>query len=114
TGRGSLGSAFARLWRHDCNPVEFGGAPTPRPVQADLFIYDEKLRQKRLKRCDEHYSKRVSEFHYSVRYAIEARQVRGLTNEVCDELCAREWGRTKLDKIEVETKGETKDRLGRS
>jgi len=29
-------------------------------------------------------------------------------------LCAREWKRTKLDKIEVETKGETKDRLGRS
>jgi hypothetical protein len=114
TGRGSLGSAFARLWRHDCNPVEFGGNPTPRPVMADLFIYDEKLKKKRLKRCDEHYSKRVSELHFSVRYAIEARQIRGLTNEVRDELCAREWKRTKLDKIEVETKDETKDRLGRS
>lgn len=114
TGRGSLGSAFSRLWRHDCNPVEFGGAPTPRPVMSDLFIYDEKLKQKRLKRCDEHYSKRVSELHFSVRYAIEARQIRGLTNEVRDELCAREWKRTKLDKIEVESKDETKDRLGRS
>ena len=114
TGRGSLGSAFARLWRHDCNPVEFGGSPTPRPVMSDLFIYDEKLRQKRLKRCDEHYSKRVSELHFSVRYSIEANQLRGLTNEVRDELCAREWKRTKLDKIEVETKQETKDRLGRS
>jgi len=114
TGRGSLGSAFARLWRHDCNPVEFGGNPTPRPVMADLFIYDEKLKKKRLKRCDEHYSKRVSELHYSVRYAIEARQLRGLTNEVRDELCAREWKRTRLDKIEVETKDETKERLGRS
>lgn len=114
TGRGSLGSAFARLWRHDCNPVEFGGNPTPRPVMSDLFIYDEKLKKKRLKRCDEHYSKRVSELHFSVRYAIEARQLRGLTNEVRDELCAREWKRTKLDKIEVETKEETKDRLGRS
>jgi hypothetical protein len=81
---------------------------------ADLFIYDEKLKMKRLKRCDEHYSKRVSELHFSVRYAIEARQIRGLTNEVRDELCAREWKRTKLDKIEVETKDETKDRLGRS
>ncbi len=114
TGRGSLGSAFARLWRHDCNPVEFGGAATPRPVQSDLFIYDEKTKQKRLKRCDEHYSKRVSEYHFSVRYAIEARQVRGLTNEVCDELCAREWGRAKGDRYEVETKEDTKIRIGRS
>ncbi len=81
---------------------------------ADLFIYDEKLKQKRLKRCDEHYSKRVSELHFSVRYAIEANQLRGLTNEVRDELCAREWKRTRLDKIEVETKEETRDRLGRS
>ncbi len=114
TGRGSLGSAFSRLWRHDCNPVEFGGAATPRPVMSDLFIYDEKLKKKRLKRCDEHYSKRVSEFHFSVRYAIEARQVRGLPNEVVDELCAREWGRTTGDRIEVETKDDTKERIGRS
>ncbi len=114
TGRGSLGTSFARLWRHDCNPVEFGGSPTPRPVCSDLFIYDEKLRQKRLKRCDEHYSKRVSELHFSVRYIIEGRQMRGLTNEVVDELCAREWKRVKGDKIEVESKDETKERIGRS
>ncbi len=114
TGRGSLGTSFARLWRHDCNPVEFGGSATPRPVSSDLFIYDEKLRQKRLKRCDEHYSKRVSEYHFSVRYVIEGRQMRGLTNEVLDELCAREWKRVKGDKIEVEAKDETKERIGRS
>lgn len=114
TGRGSLGTSFARLWRHDCNPVEFGGAPTPRPVLADLFIYDEKLRRKRLKRCDEHYSKRVSELHFSVRYVIESGQMRGLTEEVCHELCSREWKRVKGDRIEVESKDETKERLGRS
>mgnify|MGYP001598311705 FL=1 len=56
----------------------------------------------------------MSEFHFSVRYAIEARQVRGLTNDVVDELCVREWGRTKGDRIEVETKDETKERHGRS
>lgn len=114
TGRGSLGTAFGRIWRHDCNPVEFGGSPTPRPVTSDMYIYDEKLRQKRLKRCDEHYSKRVSELHFSVRYVIEGRQMRGLTNDVCDELCAREWKRVKGDKIEVEAKDETKERVGRS
>jgi len=114
TGRGSLGSAFARLWRHDTNPVEFGGSPTPRPVLADLFIYDEKLKKKRLQRCDEHYVKRVSELHYSVRYVIEGKQMRDLPNDVRDELCIRNWDRVKGDKIEVEGKEETKDRFGRS
>lgn len=114
TGRGSLGTAFARLWSAQTNPVEFGGAPTPRPVSADLYIYDEKLGRKRLKRCDEHYSKKVSEIAFSVRYVIESGQMRGLTNDVLDELCAREWIRVKLDKIEVESKEDMKPRFGRS
>lgn len=114
TGRGSLGTAFARLWRPDTNPVEFGGNPTPRPVLSDMFVFDEKLRQRRLVRCDEYYSKRVSEFHFSVRYTIEGGQMRGLTNEVVAELCAREWGRTKGNRIEVEAKEDTKERWGRS
>lgn len=114
TGRGSLGSAFARLWRHDTNPIEFGGSATPRPVLSDLFIYDEKLKQKRLKRCDEHYSKFVSELWFSVRYVIEGRQSRNLPNEAVDELCAREWKRVRGDRIEVESKEDMKPRFGRS
>jgi hypothetical protein len=114
TGRGSLGSAFARLWRTETNPIEFGGSPTLRPVSADLYIYDEKLKKKRLKRCDEHYSKRISELHFSVRYVIEASQMRGLPNDVLDELARREWGRVKGDKIEVESKDDYKERYGRS
>ena len=114
TGRGSLGTAFARVWRPDTNPVEFGGNPSPRPVMADLYIYDEKLRQRRLKRCDEHYSKKVSELHFSVRYTIEGGQMRGLTNDVKDELCIREWNQVRGNKVEVESKDETKERLGRS
>jgi len=114
TGRGSLGTAFARIWRSDTNPVEFGSSPTARPVMSDLFIYDEKLKQRRLERCDEHYSKRVSELHYSVRYTIESRQMRGLTNSVRDELCVRMWDRVRGNKVEVESKEDTKERLGRS
>lgn len=114
TGRGSLGSAFARLWRHDTNPIEFGGSATPRPVLADLFIYDEKLKAKRLKRCDEHYSKFVSELWFSVRYVIEGRQSRNLPSEAVDELCAREWKRVRGDRIEVESKEDMKPRFGRS
>jgi hypothetical protein len=114
TGRGSLGTAFARLWRADTNPIEFGGKPTARPVQNDLYIYDEETRQRRLKRCDEHYVDFVTELAFSVRYAIEARQVKGLTNNVVDEMCAREWGLGRGKRIEMEEKAATKKRLGRS
>lgn len=114
TGRGALGTTLARVWSDQTIPIEFGGNPSPRPVSADLFIYDEKLKTKRLKRCDEHYIKRVSELHFSVRYAIEAGQLRGLSEAVMDELCRREWSREKGDKIKVESKEDTKERLGRS
>lgn len=114
TGRGSLGTAFARTWSALVNPVEFGGIPSERPVSLDLYIYDPKLRARRLKLCVEHYSKRVTEFWFSVRYVIESGQMRGLTNDVLDELCAREWKMTKGARIEIEKKEEMKERFGRS
>lgn len=114
TGRGSLGSAFARIWRHDTNPIEFGGTASIRPVMADLFIYDEKLHQKRLKRANEHYSKFVTELWYSVRYVVEGNQCRQLPDSAVDELCAREWGQVSGYRIELETKEDMKKRFGRS
>jgi hypothetical protein len=94
--------------------VEFGGKPTERPVCNDLYIIDDKTKQRRLKRADEHYSKRVTEFWFSLRYAIEGRQVRSIPSEVVDELAAREWTTVKGDKKEIESKEDTKKRLGRS
>jgi hypothetical protein len=114
TGRGSLGTALARIWSAMTNPVEFGGNPTDRPVSLDLFIYDDKSRQRRLKLCNEHYSKFVTELWFSVRYAIEAGQIRNLPEDVMDEGCMREWDMVKGDKIEVETKLKMKERTGRS
>lgn len=117
TGRGSLGTAFARLWSAQVNPVEFGGSATTRPVCGDLFIeeLDEFGRKRRrLKRCDEHYRKFVTELWFSVRYAVESRQVRNLPEEAIAELCAREWGIVRGNLIEVEPKEDTKPRLGRS
>lgn len=114
TGRGSLGTAIARIWSADTNPVEFGGNPTERPVCSDLFIWDEKLQSKRLKRCDEHYSKFVTELWFSVRYTIEGRQMRELPKEVMEEGCSREWMRVKKDKTEIESKVDTKKRMGKS
>lgn len=114
TGRGSLGTAFARLWSDQTNPIEFGGRPTDRPVQSDMFIYDHALRERRLMKCSEHYSKFVTELWFSFAYAVQAQQVRTLPTSVLDEFCAREWGRVRGDKKELETKEDTKKRLGRS
>ena len=114
SGRGSLGTSFARIWSSQINPVEFGGKPTNRPVSLDLYIHDFKTGLRRLKLCREHYSKFVSELWFSVRYAIEAGQVRNLGEEVMDEGCMREYRRVNDSKIEIETKREMKERVGRS
>jgi hypothetical protein len=114
TGRGSLGTSLARIWSPACNPVEFGGAPTKRPVTMDTFVTDMQTKVRRLKRCDEHYSKFVSELWYSLRFAIEADQIRGLPEEVMNELCMRQWDRVSHDRIEVESKEEMKLRTRKS
>lgn len=120
TGRGSLGTFIARVWSAATNPVESGGAPTDRPVSLDMYVLEmPKLKPggqpvRRLKRCSEHYVKRITEYWFSVRYAVQAGQVRGLTTDTMEEFCQREWDRVKDDKIEVESKLDMKDRIGRS
>lgn len=114
TGRGSLGTAFARIWSAQVNPVEFGGNPTTRPVCQDIFIVDEKTKHRRLKLCTEEYSKFVTELWFSVRYTIESDQLRNLPLDVMEEGCQREWKTVKGNKTEIETKAEMKERTGRS
>jgi hypothetical protein len=119
TGRGSLGTFFARiLGSPDAQPIEAGGPPTDRPVSLDIFTWEPRKAfeapMKRLKLCKEHYVKRVTEFWYSVRYAVQAGQVRGMTSDTMEEFCQRNWDRVKDDKIELETKEKMKERLGRS
>jgi len=103
TGRGTLMSAFARLWSPAVGCVEFGGAPTERPVSKEIDVT-----------CREYYKKFVSELWYSARLIIEACQFRGLTEEVMMEGCQREWGFVAGNRIEVETKDEMKLKSGRS
>lgn len=111
TGRGALGTSFARVWSAYVNPVEFGGKATPRPVSSNFYIYDDKEKERRLKRCDEHYSRFVTELWFSVRYIIESGQMREMPESVIDEGCRREWKMVRGDKIEIETKTEMKERL---
>jgi len=114
TGRGSLGTSLSRIWSSRCNPVEFGGSPTKRPVTMDTFIDDKTTGEHRLKRCDEHYFNFVSELWYSLRYAIEADQIRGLPEEVINELSMRIWERVANDKIKIESKLDMKERIRKS
>jgi hypothetical protein len=114
TGRGTLGTALGRIWSNDCNPVEFGGAPTNRIVSMDLYVFDPATQQRRLKRCDEHYDRFVSELWYQVRYVIESRQMRNFPEEVMDEMCMRIWEKLKNNRTSVETKEVMKKRVGRS
>ena len=114
TGRGTLGAAFARVFGNVIPvPVEFGGRPSTRPVRLDLYIVDA-TNQRRLKRCDEEYQKRVSEFWFAVRWLVESEQLRELPESVANEFYQREWGYVGNNKRDVEPKEKTKQRLGRS
>lgn len=115
TGRGTLGSAFARCFGERTPvPVEFGGRPSDRPVRYDLFT--DLDGERRLKTCREHYVDFVSELWFSVRYAIESEQVRELPEDVMREGCQREYGTAKTNKFFVESKHDPKarERMGRS
>lgn len=113
-GRGTVAIALAKIWSPLVNSIEFGGAATKRNVSQDHWTYDVESRQRRLKRCDEEYSKFVTELWFSVRYAIESGQVRELPSETMEEGCQREWKLVTRDRKEVETKADMKKRTNRS
>lgn len=113
-GRGTLALALAKIWSPEVNSVEFGGKATKRPVSSDHFVYDSELHVRRLKRCEEEYSKFVTELWFSVCYAIQSGQVRELPRDVMQEGCQREWKLVSGDRREVETKAEMKERTNRS
>jgi hypothetical protein len=112
-GRGTLSFAFAKIMGARCPvPIDSGQQPTKRPVRFDLFV--EENGKLRLKRCDEHYTKFVSEGWFSVREAIESQQIRNLDLETIKEGQSRKFTRNNQAKIEVEPKDEMKKRLGKS
>lgn len=112
TGRGSLGPSMARHYSPNIQPIEFGGVPSDRPVTEDTFVFDPKEKKRRLKLCNEHYSKFVSELWWTVRYGIQSGQIKGLTEEAIDEGSMREWSLVAGNKIEIESKRDMKDRTG--
>ncbi len=122
TGKGTLGFAFSQHFKQGVPvAIDSGGPATSRPVRFDLFVDDTQERDKhgdaplkRLKRCDEHYSKFVTEMWFSTREAIESEQVRELDNETMDEGCKRIYKVVKGDRIEIEPKDDYIERTGES
>ena len=103
TGRGTLMSAFARLWSQHVVPIEFGGKPSERPC-----------RQGDPKTEVDAYDRKVTALWYASRMAVESRQVRAMPREVAEEGGMREWGVERSGKVSVEPKHRTKERMGRS
>jgi hypothetical protein len=103
TGKGTLVGALARLWSPNTLPIEFGGKPTDRIVQA-----------KDDKRANEAYGKFVTELWFAARSTVVSRQVRQMPRDVAREGASRAWDYTKGMKQDVEPKERTKERLGRS
>jgi hypothetical protein len=99
----SLVSAFARNGLIQVNTLDFGGKPSEAMVSNEIK-----------KPCHEYYSKFVTELWFNVRYVVEARQFRGMTEEACTELSQREWKMVSGNRIEVETKDDMKVKTGRS
>ncbi len=114
--RATLAVELARIWSPNVNAVDFGGPATKRPVSQDEYVWDGDTQAKRLKRCDEHYSKFVTELWFSIRYAVVGQQIRRLPRSVAAEGAKRMWHFTKGQppRIEVESKKEMKERTKES
>lgn len=101
--RTSLVTAFSRLWDVNVNSIDCGGKPTEKPVSSEIQTL-----------CRDYYSKFVTELWFSVRYAVEAGQFRGMTEEAVTEFSQREWKMVSGNRIEIEAKDEMKTKTGRS
>lgn len=115
-GRGTLGNSFAKLFGSITpQPVNSGDKPSTRPVRFDYFVTDKKSPGgKRLKRCDEEYSKFVTEMWFSVREAVYSGQIREMQKAVAEEGQLRLYRTVSRARIEVETKEDMKERVKKS
>ena len=108
--RATLAVSFSQILSPAINAINFGGSPTDRPVSNDLFIWDDKLQQNRLKKCSEHYSKFVTELAFSVREVVLSNQARKFPLPAAEEYQKRKWRMVYGNLYELETKVEYKER----
>lgn len=104
----TLAVQMARTLGAEVNAVNFGGTATQRPVSNDTFVFDERLKRRRLKTCYEAYSKFVTELWFSVRLAAQCRQLRKFPQQAAEEFGRRQWQYVSNDRYELETKDDYK------
>jgi hypothetical protein len=101
--RTALVSRFGILWSPQTNPIDCGGSPSDRQVSAQIEMPASK-----------YYSKFITEMWFRVRLAIESGQFRGMKESVLSEGCSREWKMVGANRIEIESKADMKQKIGRS
>lgn len=111
-GKGTLGYAFSKVFGQTSSvPIDEGGLPTKRAVREGEYIVDDVTKQRRLKRCDEHYDRRISQLWYDTRICIESNQIRELPKDVAEEGYLRTFSMVRGNKVSVETKEKLKERM---
>lgn len=115
-GRATLAMKIAAIVGEESNAIDFGGPATDRPVSNNEYVWDGDEKTRRLKKCNEHYFKFVTELWFCVRYIIIGSQMRELPRDAAEEGWKRMWNYTKgtSPRIEVETKDDMKKRTTRS
>lgn len=108
--RATLAISMGRIMSPAVNAINFGGPATTRPVSNDLFVFDERTQERRLKTCYEHYSKFVSELAFGVRAVVESGQARTFPMPAAEEFQKRETRFVYGDRHEIESKVEYKKR----
>jgi hypothetical protein len=113
TGKGTLGYEFSKVFKDGSPvPIDSGAKPSNRPVRYDLFVKENG--HDRLKLCNEHYSKFVTEMWFSVRELISSKQLRQLPEDIMHELCLRRYEIVSGNRFEAEPKSDMKERTGYS
>jgi len=110
----TLATAMSKAIGTEVNAVNFQGPATNRPMAADEFVFDKTTNTRRLKLCNEAYSKFVTELWWSVRLIVESGQMREIPEEVVEEFSMREWTKVSGDRYELESKRDMKERIGYS
>jgi len=104
TGRGSLGTAFARIWSAAVEPVEFGGRPS---MERRVSVADGRSEA-------DAYGKKVSALWFASRNVVECQQLRRVPRDAVEEAQWREWVINRNGSVDVEPKEKMKERMGRS
>lgn len=108
----TLAVEMARELSTEVNAVNFGGTATERPVSNDMFVFDQKTRNRRLKTWYEHVSKYVTELYFVARLAAQCKQLRQFPRAAAEEFGRRQWVYASGNRYELETKDDYKLRNG--